>query len=201
VGVFSRKPLGILDNIYRFVGGQTGPTSFAEEMAIQPVHDVSREAEMGTAQSAALGYFLEGFTQSHVSTGTIFGTADAYARTFRDLAAEDVDLWIIDALCVCDDAADFESAATGISYPIIPDAFPTAFVKHVREFTTPLAALTSGGVAPVPPVGDLVSLPMYVPHGSQQLARSTADNAGTVDISTFFLFWAGARGALPPGLA
>jgi len=201
VGVFSKNPLGILDNLYRFVGGQKGPNSFAEEMEIQPVHDVSREAEMGSAQSAALGYFLEGFTQVHVGTGALFATADPYARTFKDLDPFDVDIWFMDALMNLDDSGDFQDGGIGISYPVLPGTFPSALVKTVFEYTTPGSTLTSGGVNPVPPVARLVTLPMYDPHGSQLLVRTVADGSGTVTITTFGLFWAGARSALPPGLA
>lgn len=201
MGTFTRKPLGILDNIYRFVGGQTGPTSFAEEMAIQPVHDVSREAEIGTAQSAALGFFLEGFTLVHVGTGALFGADDAYARVFRDLAPEEVDIWIIDALCTTSDQSDFATANAGITYPLLPGTFPAAITKLVRSWSVPQDTIFSGGINPVQADNHPVMLPMYVPHGSQIGVRTTSDNAGTMTTQTFFLMWAGARGALPPGVA
>jgi len=201
VGVFTKKPLGVLDNIYRFVGGQSGPNSFAEEMAIQPVHDVSREAELGTAQSPERGYFLRGFDHAHVGTGSIFNQQGCYDRTFDSLDAEDVDLWIIDVLCQNNDASDFASAGGGLEYPILPGVF-NAQIKSLREFVDAdqVPALISSGLVPVPPVDDFAVLPIYCPHGSEFVQRTTSDNAGTVTISVYFLFWAGARRTSPPGL-
>lgn len=43
---FNAKPLGILDRLYRFVGGLTGVNKVALRSPIQLVHDVSREAEI-----------------------------------------------------------------------------------------------------------------------------------------------------------
>lgn len=199
MGDFTRKPLGVLDNLYRFVGGQTGPNRFAEDMDIQPVHDLSREAELGNSQTGDNGYFNRGFGLAHVGTGTLFGTADIYARTFKNLDPFDVDIWAIDALCNINDAGDFASAACGIEYPV-SDGFGDSEVKIVREFTTPTVALFTGGLIPVPPVDDFCVLPLYVPHGSLIGVTSTSDNSGTVTVRTLILFWAGARGTTPPGM-
>jgi len=42
---FTKKPLGMLDNIYKFVGGVRGVSSIDLGSDIQLVHDVSRQAE------------------------------------------------------------------------------------------------------------------------------------------------------------
>jgi len=201
---FTSRPLGVLDNIYRFIGGQTGPNEFEDHVAIQPVHDVSREAEVGTAQSSALGFLLMGTVDVHVGIGTIFTSIDVYdeARvTFRELDPEDVDCWIIDGLCTNTDSSDFDQAAIGLQYTALNGAFPTTQEHLLWEYTTPGPALRSGGPATIPQVLNQPRLPKYVPHSSRILARSSADNGGTNTINLFVLLWAGARGTLPPGLS
>jgi hypothetical protein len=44
---FRKKPLGLLDTIYGFVGGLRGVSRLALAQPITVVHDVSREAELG----------------------------------------------------------------------------------------------------------------------------------------------------------
>jgi len=200
VSRFTARPLGALENIYRFVGGQTGPNVFTLAAPLQPVHDVSREAEMGTAQTGALGYFYLGTVDAHVGVGNIFTTSDPYAGPFRDLDPVDVDVWIIDALCTCDDSADFDIALLGLIYPILPGAFATAETQLLFEFTTPARAIVSAGDSTIPAVIHRIAMPTYVPHGATLAQRTSADVAGTNNISLFTIFWAGARGILPPGM-
>ncbi len=200
MSVFSARPLGILENIYRFVGGQRGPSDVSLEAAVQLVHDVSRQSEMGSAQSAALGFFWVGEEITHVGTGNIFSTQDPYAGPFKDAAPEDVDVWIIDALCTSDDSADFDFARMGLKYPVLPGAFPTSQTHLLFQWDTPVGNLENSGDGVVPAIPMPLWLPKYIPHGSELLIRTNSDTSGTVAIEVWALCWAGARGALPPGL-
>lgn len=197
---FTARPLGILENIYRFIGGQTGPNEVQLDGGIQMVHDVSREAEVGTAQTPALGYTLSGATVSHVGTGDLFSAIDIYDRAFETLDPIDVDVWAIDALCTVNDPGDFASASLGIRYPLLSGAFESQQDHLLYSWTTPGGALRAGGDTTVPGVAIPVELPKYLPHGSSLLLQSTADNVGTISINIWLLLWVGARSALPPGM-
>ena len=54
---FNSRAILVLDRIYRFVGGKTLGRLFDTETPITPVHDVSREAEIGAGFGQSLGYW------------------------------------------------------------------------------------------------------------------------------------------------
>jgi len=93
VGRFTKNPLGVLDRIYDFVGGLQGEDSVDTVSPIIRVHDVSREAELGTylginrgTRSLTYAMFSIMDDQVHVGSGAINQTLGVYSNQNTDWA-------------------------------------------------------------------------------------------------------------------
>jgi len=200
---FEARPLRYLDALYKMVGGLSGPNTFAVESAIQPVHDVSRIAQIGSGFSDQLGYFVAGVTDVHSGAGAIRASLDPYDQVdARGFPRADSGVWLISAFGTCSSSANFVTAGVAITYPTIPDAFAgQQILTHI--FPDALLAVTTTPVL----IGDLARVtehnpvsPLFIPDGST-LDFLTQAVTGANTINLHALMWAGARGALPPGLA
>jgi len=204
---FLKRPLKVLDFIYDFVGGFAGLGEFADESAIQPVHDVSRESELGAALGGVsrMGYTLVTATDVHVATGFIRTTADPY-NAFDNLAIprNKGSIWVCGAFGTCDDSTDFTSYAVSVTWP--------TFVGHSAGQEQLIAfgndAIQDVVGAGLFSVGDLARsnihaspFPLFVPQGGILNFASESDTAGTVTIRYGVVLWAGPSGARPPGFA
>jgi len=200
---FEGRPLRFLDALYRVVGGLTGPKEFAVEAAIQPVHDVSRQAQIASGFSEELGYFVRGVTDVHVGAGAIRQSLDPWDQVdSRNFERATAGVWLISAFGSCSSSANFVTAGLAITYPTIPDAFAAEqILTHI--FPDALLAVTSTPVL----IGDLARVaehnpvsPLFIPDGSMlDFLTQAVTGANTIRLNA--LLWAGARGALPPGLA
>jgi len=205
VAKFVGRPLKVLDLIYDFVGGWGGLGEFAEESAIQPVHDVARQAELGAALGG-LGQF--GFTMIrashvHVGAGTIRTTADPY-NAFSNLSVprDQGSIWIMDVFGTSNAAADFKNAGCLVTWPIF-SGFSNADVQPLAFFNTALGDVLANLLLLGRAEGahQLSKFPLFVPDDSIISFGSEADGAGTVTITQTVLTWAGPAGARPPGVA
>ncbi len=208
---FTARPLRALDRIYRFVGGMVGPKRFASESEIQPVHDLSREAEIGSGIGGALGFYTRGPTDAHVGTGIIFGSFDPYemADTHFDQRSR-LGVWMMGAWCSTDamGAVRFVNAGVAVALPEIPGTFGAPFETNLLThawFDEIMEIPVNEGHAANQTEGSSRALqydglPLYLPDGTIIHHRTEA-TTNVVEISIRILFWIGARGARPPGVA
>ena len=202
---FLNRPLSVVSRLFQFRGAATIRSSFDVGTPIQPVHDVSREAELGTRGQAQNGYLELGQTITHVGVGTLFFTSDVYALfdsifEFSDFASQSNRkdrLWLLGLFATTEDVADFASAASGILYQD-----PTREYLLAR-WDTAVNGFTAVGNAPL--IGtDLInpkpSFPIFFPPGSLWDSTSVADNVGTTVTRIFSRWWAGPQGVTPPGM-
>ena len=199
---FFRRPLEALDWIYNFAEGLTHLSSMAVDGEIQPVHDLSREAEVGSGLSQELGYFIDGSIHVHSGSGTIRDTLDPWAQVdlHRPIRAGS-GVWMIAGFCHQTSSGDFTEAGISVTYPTIPDAFLAGNQIGTHFFPDALVAVISGDIVAGDDtrVTNLVDMPLYIPDGSTINNVSTAGGAITIDVMN--LFWAGAKGVLPPGMS
>ena len=202
---FTANPLKALDAIYQFVEGLTGLREFQLEGSIIPVHDLSREAEIGSGLSQAIGYFIEGTLDVHAAAGVIRTTHDPWDQVDTQRGPNrrnNYAVWLMDVFGICTDQGNFLNASSVLSYPTIPDAL-AAENKILAAFNT---TVQTGTIAAEFNLEETVGvylrgrMPVFIPDGStiaMQTEAQTADN----NITLNHLYWAGARNTLPPGVA
>lgn len=100
---FLRRCIDVLEDIYRFDDARRTVSQFELSGPIQPVHDVSREAELGSSPGVK-GFFHCGVTLTHAGAGTENEAFSLYDPTPGGGAASkwEVDwtrdwVWIMDA--------------------------------------------------------------------------------------------------------
>jgi len=200
---FSAKPLKVLDKIYRFVGGQLGPTEFSLEAAIQPVHDVSRESEIGSGLGSQLGYMVRGTVDVHSGAGAINTTFDPYeiVDTFSPDRSQ-YGVWLIDAWCHANGSTNYLVSSVSVLRSPVPNIVPVATHQITHFFPDAITSTVVGVVS----IGDnsrlnqQCQLPLFLADGSV-VQQHTQAQIGAITITEMILFWVGAQGAIPPGLA
>lgn len=199
---FTARVFKSLEATYRFVGGLTGLSNFSLGSAIQPVHDLAREAAMGSGLSQEMGYFVAGQTDSHAGAGQIRATVDPFDQADdRQIGRELVSIWLITGWAQCTVSANYVTASIMLRYPTIPDGFAAQSV-----LTHLLPDIMTEGIAGVFSCGDLarpaeqVLLPIRMPDGTT-IRTTTQAVTGANEIGIFALCWAGAKDSLPPGVA
>jgi len=209
---FRSRALQVLDRLYDFVGQTRGLNEFDLAGSVQPVHDFSRESELGSRGQLGIdpgfGYLTLGVTDTHVGAGAIRTVSDLYAlfasiSGFADFRAGGIDdhrLWFIDAFAGTDtgDGPLFLGANEGLQF----NATTPPREVMVMEYESIRSAPRSGGLEPaVPYTSSNVYLPQllprYLPPGTIWNSFSNFSGAGV--FRHFFLFWGGPLGAAPPG--
>lgn len=196
---FLSQPLKVLDRIYNFVGGETQRSAFDIGAQVQPVHDVSREAERGAGT-----FFQISQTQTHVGADTQqnqTGLADNLPSGF-DLDEDEA--WLIDAFATSD-TANIANCVLGFTRGTVVDLALAGRYFQTHKWDTAPYTLSAGYVPLVYSVGvaQMVRLPMWLgPQGTGGVlmnVRSTSTGALSVDVTA--VMWIGPRGSTPPGLA
>lgn len=197
---FVKKVLQVLDNIYEFVGTETALGEFELGGPIQPVHDLSRESELGSGLSGQLGYYMQGSNSAHTAAQTIFTTVDPYDQAdAHSIPRQKVGVWMIEAVAFTDLASTIDRIELGMRYEVIPDAFAGTPIA-IRQWSGNTGVTQSGGRFPAVVGAELAfSLPLFVPDGSTIEIATTSLITG--ELSCFQLYWAGAHGATPPGMS
>jgi len=205
---FRARSLSVLDRVYEFIGGTRGVSQFELGGSIQPVHDLSREAELGSRGEREAGFLMLTQTFAHVGATVIFETTDVYNSFDLLRAVVDFDsrgsrrhrLWLLDIFGSSDLAA-FTQLSTGATIPVLTGAggFQTLYLADWNQTRT---APVSGGPRPLvhSDAGDLQPrrLPALWQPGTIWNTRSSSSGNDTIRVST--LWWAGPLGTTPPGM-
>lgn len=208
MGEFTRRPLAILDGIYRFVGGLRGVNRVDLTSDLTLVHDVSRQAE----KAGIGGYFGNVFWEGTVSgNGTIeeMITRPSDIQPALNLDSEYYELWVMRfaARTTTADEGDFTSFSVyqgrdGTSAggaPRLATLVGSAQVWSdvLEEFTGFSGASNSAGTTQ-PSVGSTFRPVRTTPGGFlgvQIVTTAAAVLYFKVDL------WAGPLGSSPPGVS
>lgn len=206
MGKFLQRSLGVLDRVYDFVGGTRGLSEFELGGSIQPVHDMSREAELGSRGVAQGGYLSLGQTFVHSGVGTLFVATDVYAAfdsiarfsDFRSTAKDQHRLWLLDIFGAVDGTV--ANWSFSMSAALLAPDDRTQFLAQYDS----TQAITVTGAAPLAMTSsvntplDRRTYPALWQPGTIWQGRSTATDAVTTRLHT--LWWAGPLGTTPPGM-
>lgn len=206
---FLSRGVSILDRVYRFVGGQVFTDRFALRSAIQPVHDLSRMAELHSQLDAFGGLVWPAVTLEHAAADTRDGTYDPFGATQTIPAwpgnsaglevPTDAWAWLL-ALGVVHDVATDPVVNVSVAYPAAGGSglaldLPIArFGQPTRSFNASVADLVEFSDPPT-----LTRLPVPILNGGAVRVRSVSAAAGTSQ--TNLVIWVGKTGTYPPGLS
>lgn len=215
MALIKNRPLGVLDRIYNFVGAQT-PTEADVDVPVQFVHDLSREAEIGSAFGRFRGYAVFIATNTHAGAGVIRSAWDPYARIVAGSIDPnysptelDMDVWLLGFQTTVQTPANLTTLSIGWSPlgAIPPSTTDAVFpLLYSTEFNRPfsqgnalgdLYLAAQEGTDPSANVPGFLPRPLYMPHGSTFTLRSNAGGATNVQAS--FLVWVGRVGTAPYG--
>lgn len=195
---FTQRALRILDGIYRFVGGQTGPLSVDLQSPVSLVHDVGRQAERASGNGNVGGYI----SLQVVATHTDIETENEAIAIPADLAGTNFiaglhELWIVGCYCRVSVLDAIDTAAMGLGWAAIPPDFPNSRVELLQSFGSVNQELFVGGTFQVQPLLEYGIQPRNI----TDVARIDTQTVSllTCTITMTALLWFGAKGATPPG--
>lgn len=212
MGEFRNKPLGVLDRIYGFLSGKTQSSQVTLETPVTVVHDVSREAELGSA----FGFFngLQGVNavNTHVGAGTIRSAWDPYYYCLLGLdptiqpTRDQVDIWLLDVSLLVDTPANLTRASVGYGYPA--NTFPPATGETLWplltgagagaiDFSNVAASGTSYLLSQQSHYFFEQHRPLFIAPGGVVTLYSLS--TGALNVLGSLLFWVGRKGTTPPG--
>jgi hypothetical protein len=207
--IFARA-LKLLDRLYEFPGdAQSAPLEFSTESPVQPVHDVSREVELGAivTNPGAAGIFSLDQDNVHAGGDNIqsfidpYGTLDA---TWGKVGARWI--WMLRYGATCTLASGGAGSSARLSLGVL--ALGNALV--LRDYlialwgssTAQLIKASGSLPAAMTLVGTQSGMPLPIPLPPNcQLGwytDATAAAPGTMRIS--MLCWIGPYGVYPPGM-
>ena len=200
---FRKRALELLGALYDFDSPLRGLDGFSLESPIQPVHDVSREAELGLG-----GIWVAAAKQQHVGAGALDDqiSIDAGSGTSPwtngfEFDPSEQDAWILGCFGYVSDATDFANARISI-------AFPTQFIG-------PYDGTVGSGLRRLYAYGSEVKTdsirwnpePTSMPYPlalrgnvGDIILRSDSGGATAFDAVLGVMLWAGPRGVYPPGM-
>ena len=204
MAVFTGRVLKRLDSIWRFVGGVQGLSDMTLEGSIQPVEDLSRQAELGSGLGTSDGYFQRGFTFGPTS-GVTRNTLDPWTSVdaFEPQRGK-ASVWLLGCWA--------QHNTTNVDLGGISLTMPGAFVAPGLLSDNELllaywnaevpVGIASATVFPmanrIPNNGDgaqqgnmglYAPLPMYIPDGSTLNFMSSQSGVGICSMSC--LLWMG----------
>lgn len=204
---FLNRPLQVVSRLYQFLNADVPRSDFDLTTRIQPVHDYSREAELGGRGIDLQGYLELGQTLANATAGAtvIHITTDVYAAfdsitQFSDFRSVKDRLWLIAVFGSVDAAlaGNWTSATTGINMQSVSPSRIRG-LAHWNVDIDPLVAVSGRPMVldetqPFP----LITEPIYLPLGTiwATAAASTDDCTARVHA----IFWAGRIGTTPPGM-
>jgi len=207
-GILARA-LVVLDRLYNFPGGTRGLTEFDLASPIQPVHDLSREVELGSRGAVDGGYLRIGVTLENATAGaaTIEATQNFYdlfdsITQFSEFRTRDHRLWLVEVYGTVDAVNSGNWTNVRCGRRIDPGG--TNRMKQIFQADTLLNSPESGGGIPVGNVdaSDRLTPLMFVPDLIQPgtLYKSAATSIDDSIARINFTLWAGPIGTTPPGL-
>ena len=218
MGHFTKAPLRLLDRLYRFVGGLRGRSEMDLQSPIVRVHDVSREAELGTIVDASDGSISANFPYFTIAHDNIHAGADTQ-RTVLGVYSNQTTTWALSTWDVPDPTLEtvwilavFATGTNALTEAyVLNDMLPLAGAGSTAAPQTLLwhssdlvdAAGTNGRFAALPTAGLQPNLPVpitgKVTGGTPLDLISVSSAALTFD---FFLHCIRLPiGVAPPGMA
>jgi len=206
---FKNNPLGLLNRIYRFDGGLQGLSRMDLAGQIQPVHDLSREAELGSRGVNKGGFIQIGetLTNDTAAGATIFASRDIYASldsvgVLEDFSSRFHRLWLMDAygVIVADaNEGNWTETRAGIKFQD-----PAVRVQLWRHWNLDINPLASGEDRPmIQNESQLPAIrpPTYLPFStSATLLQAAALSSNDCICRVNWQLWAGPIGTTPPGM-
>lgn len=203
MSVISKKVLQALDFIYKFVEGQSGPLTVDLDSPVVLVHDVSRNAALGSGINNQLGYYIHQTVNVHGSGGQLFDTYDPWTEIDAlSIPRNLVSVWLVDMWAQTDTALSIDVIQTAALFPTVPGSFQGESLPLRNWGGGEFQSVDSGGtIRPAHLEVENVprSLPMFMPDPTTILVVTDALIAATLSQHT--MFWAGAKGTTPPGMA
>jgi len=202
-----------LERVYRFPSAQKGsPSDFELDLPIQPVHDMSQMAEVGSGVSPVNdGLWVFTRRHEHVANGTISSTPSVWdtsipvANGFIRPAQTEYAWWIFDSWCYGDDQVDYSAAYDGIAHgsaSVGPYIAGASLQRRMLHYWTTITA--NGGIQgatewnPIPyPIRVLDNQVATI--SSYWFLMSTAAVGGTINVDFNMMFGMWPRGVLAPG--
>jgi len=211
---FRNRVLSILDRIYSFTAAKTYTDKLDLNSPMQLVHDVSREAELGSSWGRFGGYAIANGATTHAGAGTEYWVLDAYYPFWNggvldpivNPGENEMDVWVL-GIQLQTTAAPNEVTVGWMTQSIPPAAAGglNTFVWFRATSTTTYATNWGG-------TGNVLILcnegtdqepahnpfPFRMPHGSRFWMRTNTGAAATITLS--ILAWVGRPGTAPPGM-
>jgi len=214
VTVFTGRVLKRLDSIWRFVGGVQGLSDMNLEGSVQPVEDLSRQAELGSGLGASDGYFMRGYSFSHPGAGTIRNTLDPWTSVdaFEPQRVK-ASVWLMGCWAQhnnnnVDRGGISLTMPAAILAPGLTSGNELLLAYYTGEVPTgvadvgifPMVATIPGAVTVGQGnMGLFARLPMSLPNGCTLNFMGHASAGGVISLTC--LLWMGAAGARAPGVA
>lgn len=209
MGKFQSRSLEVLDRLYDFVGGTRRMDTFDLAGSVQPVHDMSREAELGSRGVRQGGFIYIGDTLTNATMGvtTIFTSRDIYASldsvgVLQDFSSRLHRLWLMDVFGSVDDTGvtNFTEAGAAIKYQD-----PAVRLQFLRHWDGVTASVASGEDHPMVQIEASLPFqrtrPLYLPFGgTPTLLQANAISSDDCTARVHWLLWAGPIGTTPPGM-
>jgi len=198
---FTRRPLGLLDGIYRFVGGLKGVNRLNLSEDITVVHDVSRQAE----KSGMGGYFGQAMWQD---SGAINGLSYPQLTRYGDFESalgidnEAYEVYVtgMSAYVASADKANL----TQIGWVLFNNLVPLNLLHMgtAQQIVDPLAWFTTAEIPTLCGYGTC----SYHPPQPIRLAPNSRlmmhiETGALITVHWTWTLWIGAAGSSPPGLA
>lgn len=210
MGKFNSRALTVLDRVYNFVGGKTLGRDFDTETPIQPVHDVSREAEIGAGL-----YWNWSWLIAVAGTTRFASTIYDQFTWYSNLSDAEVETWIVDVIVnINQNPANFTSGVLALYYPPFGE-FPGSQGSNLepakmvyRNGTPTVHTITNRAATGVNyfipnelDVTERLELPYLIHRGSGLAGTFILGGAGGDSCTVNVVMWTGPRGSRPPGVA
>jgi len=208
---FNKQPLRLLDALYGFIGGQRGPTEFALESSIQPVHDLSRAAAL-TGLGTRSGYWLAQADMAHTGAGTIAKLLPVYDTDpagftnnngWPEPLPSDLRVWVLDVYGQLSGTDSlFGEAECEISMPnaMVGPADGTTIDANDLLIATFDNGTVFGNLTLDGGNSLQAQLPVRIEPGQTLNFRSTQEGSGSMTCQMRALLWVGVLGATPAGM-
>lgn len=207
---FQRKPLGVLDGIFNFVGGLKGVDRIDLGSDVSTVLDLGRMAEKSGYGGPAFGRirWTDVITLGGASTGRVRCLHSDLA-TALNLATQDFDWWLLNlgGWCSTADRADLSTVSAAVSGPstardAVMVGTPQETLQIIGSWSSAELASRSSGSTDY---GALVASGPFSPGLPWRMPRDGALTWNLVSTAAMTLnvmgnFWVGAVGATPPGV-
>ena len=211
---YNSRALQVLDRIYKFVGDKALGREMELSVPIQPVHDLSREAELGAGHGGTGGWIAYAHSQQGIGQQESSVDVFAYIQPFlASVPLENIDVWLMDVFCTTENEAAFVNATAAVCFPITEANL--AGITGSSELQYRLVGNWDDAMKVADKAGtnvDLVGvlkyntfltpigrgLPMRVFRGS---FFTLLTNSGANDTTLTWIMWVGPKGVPPPGVA